>query len=208
MYMLMCSLRDEAVIKNLVRLQPQVATAASGGGKVMASRIASGQLARELEEIEGPASAELPALAPVPAPAPAPRPPPEPIVFAPPPVQRLPAKGAEARLFAIEHKLRRNDPCPCGSGLKFKKCCYVEEEMPVAADVPESAAALPEAPAFTLPSVFDPPVPVAIEADIVDQNAEFSVPSGDSSSDMDAFEPTLVNTHTQDGNQDTEEEKA
>lgn len=202
MYMLMCSLRDEAVIKNLVRLQPQVATAASGGGKAMASRIASGQLARELEELEAPA--DVPALAPVPAPAPAPRPPPEPIVFAPPPVQRLPAKGAEARLFAIEHKLRRNDPCPCGSGLKFKKCCYVEEEMPVA----EAAALPPEAPAFTLPSVFDPPAPAAIEADIVDQNAEFSVPSGDSSSDMDAFEPTLVNTHNQDSSQNTEEEKA
>ena len=80
--------------------------------------------------------------------------------------------------------------------------------MPVAADVPESAAALSEAPAFTLPSVFDPPAPIAIEADIVDQNAEFSVPSGDSSSDMDPFEPTLVNTHTQDSPQDTEEEKA
>lgn len=20
-------------------------------------------------------------------------------------------------------KIRRNEPCPCGSGLKFKKCC-------------------------------------------------------------------------------------
>ena len=22
------------------------------------------------------------------------------------------------------HKIRRNDPCPCGSGKKYKKCCY------------------------------------------------------------------------------------
>lgn len=22
-----------------------------------------------------------------------------------------------------EYKIGRNDPCPCGSGLKFKKCC-------------------------------------------------------------------------------------
>ncbi len=22
-------------------------------------------------------------------------------------------------------RVGRNDPCPCGSGLKFKKCCYV-----------------------------------------------------------------------------------
>ena len=21
------------------------------------------------------------------------------------------------------HKVGRNDPCPCGSGLKYKKCC-------------------------------------------------------------------------------------
>ena len=24
-------------------------------------------------------------------------------------------------------KIRRNDPCPCGSGLKFKKCCFDKE---------------------------------------------------------------------------------
>ena len=23
-------------------------------------------------------------------------------------------------------KIRRNDPCPCGSGKKFKKCCRVD----------------------------------------------------------------------------------
>ncbi len=34
-----------------------------------------------------------------------------------------PAKGEEARQFGIEHGISRNDPCPCGSGLKFKKCC-------------------------------------------------------------------------------------
>ena len=22
-----------------------------------------------------------------------------------------------------KHKIHRNDPCPCGSGLKYKKCC-------------------------------------------------------------------------------------
>ncbi|MDM0116001.1 SEC-C metal-binding domain-containing protein [Variovorax sp. J22R133] len=22
-----------------------------------------------------------------------------------------------------QHKVRRNEPCPCGSGKKFKKCC-------------------------------------------------------------------------------------
>lgn len=24
----------------------------------------------------------------------------------------------------MEDKMGRNDPCPCGSGLKYKKCCY------------------------------------------------------------------------------------
>lgn len=24
---------------------------------------------------------------------------------------------------AVRKKVGRNDPCPCGSGLKFKKCC-------------------------------------------------------------------------------------
>jgi methionyl aminopeptidase len=27
-------------------------------------------------------------------------------------------------------KLGRNDPCPCGSGLKFKKCCLGKSVMP------------------------------------------------------------------------------
>jgi len=25
-------------------------------------------------------------------------------------------------------KVGRNDPCPCGSGLKYKKCCLPKEE--------------------------------------------------------------------------------
>ena len=52
---------------------------------------------------------------------------PIPPVTAPPPTQRQaparPAKGEEARAFAEEHGIRRNAPCPCGSGQKFKKCC-------------------------------------------------------------------------------------
>jgi len=27
----------------------------------------------------------------------------------------------------VSHKAQRNDPCPCGSGKKFKKCCMLEE---------------------------------------------------------------------------------
>jgi preprotein translocase subunit SecA len=34
-----------------------------------------------------------------------------------------PAEGAETRAFAKEHGIKKNDPCPCGSEKKFKKCC-------------------------------------------------------------------------------------
>ena len=29
-------------------------------------------------------------------------------------------------------KIGRNDPCPCGSGKKYKKCCFAREVAPVA----------------------------------------------------------------------------
>ena len=33
----------------------------------------------------------------------------------------------EKARFMEEHKsIGRNDPCPCGSGKKFKKCCLLE----------------------------------------------------------------------------------
>jgi hypothetical protein len=28
------------------------------------------------------------------------------------------------------YKIGRNEPCPCGSGLKFKKCCLDPKEKP------------------------------------------------------------------------------
>jgi hypothetical protein len=49
-------------------------------------------------------------------------------------------------------KTGRNDPCPCGSGQKYKKCCAgkeavqaVEQAAEVAADAATEAAAAPEA---------------------------------------------------------------
>jgi len=27
-------------------------------------------------------------------------------------------------------KIGRNDPCPCGSGTKYKKCCYLKQQLP------------------------------------------------------------------------------
>ena len=40
-------------------------------------------------------------------------------------VQRLlnPPKPKQAG-----HKVGRNDPCPCGSGKKFKKCCMAKQQ--------------------------------------------------------------------------------
>jgi len=39
----------------------------------------------------------------------------------------IPKSVVEQKLFKIPrrplYKANRNDPCPCGSGKKFKKCC-------------------------------------------------------------------------------------
>lgn len=29
----------------------------------------------------------------------------------------------------MNQKVQRNDPCPCGSGLKYKKCCALKTGM-------------------------------------------------------------------------------
>jgi preprotein translocase subunit SecA len=34
----------------------------------------------------------------------------------------------DSRIVVNEAKVGRNDPCPCGSGKKYKKCCAVTEE--------------------------------------------------------------------------------
>ena len=46
-----------------------------------------------------------------------------PLALPEPPPMRRPEKGEEARMFGLQYGVRRNDPCPCGSGQKFKKCC-------------------------------------------------------------------------------------
>jgi len=37
-----------------------------------------------------------------------------------------PAGGRPVRKFELSSK--RNEPCPCGSGVKFKKCCLVKQK--------------------------------------------------------------------------------
>jgi uncharacterized protein YecA (UPF0149 family) len=39
------------------------------------------------------------------------------------PEDRLVEDEAKGQLRKEEDKVGRNDPCPCGSGKKFKKCC-------------------------------------------------------------------------------------
>jgi uncharacterized protein len=35
----------------------------------------------------------------------------------------VPVFGKPARKSPVDGGIKRNDPCPCGSGKKFKKCC-------------------------------------------------------------------------------------
>ena len=40
-------------------------------------------------------------------------------------------------------KIGRNDPCPCGSGKKYKKCCMASDEAAARAARPAQPAAVP-----------------------------------------------------------------
>jgi preprotein translocase subunit SecA len=42
----------------------------------------------------------------------------------PEPVRRPMDVVSERPVVAGKKKIGRNDPCPCGSGKKYKKCCY------------------------------------------------------------------------------------
>jgi len=39
-----------------------------------------------------------------------------------------------------DERVGRNDPCPCGSGKKYKKCCYGKAGVPVETDLNHAAA--------------------------------------------------------------------
>jgi len=41
-----------------------------------------------------------------------------------PTVKQLRRKPIDSR---ADGRVGRNEPCPCGSGLKFKKCCFISE---------------------------------------------------------------------------------
>jgi preprotein translocase subunit SecA len=113
MYMMMSAMRDEQVLTHLLRADPDlIHAAAEVAGKRTARQIVAERFEAPAEEA-GPENGA-----------------PAPVVSTPPtpaPVQR-PAKGVAAKAFATEHGVRRNDPCPCGSGRKFKRCCLLVRE--------------------------------------------------------------------------------
>ena len=47
-------------------------------------------------------------------------------------------------------KVSRNDPCPCGSGKKYKKCCWKKRKLK--APEPRAVVAAAKAPAIEIPS--------------------------------------------------------
>jgi preprotein translocase subunit SecA len=102
MFMMMCSIRDEAVMAQLLRMEFVKEQAEEEVEVPEVSKRAAKRLV------------ETGSLAP-------PTPAPKPAVKAKP---SRPAKGQEARSAAEKLGLGRNDPCPCGSGKKFKKCCF------------------------------------------------------------------------------------
>jgi hypothetical protein len=57
-------------------------------------------------------------------------------------------------------KVGRNDPCPCGSGKKYKKCCLAKDEAAARQESAQRAATQREvAQAFDLPPLPAPPPP-------------------------------------------------
>ena len=102
MYQMMSAARDEQVLTRLLNAEigPGQAPAPQAPRPAAAPSAALAELGVNLPDLPTPGS-----------------------LGAMPAAPRQPAKGDEARAFAAEFDIKRNDPCPCGSGLKFKKCC-------------------------------------------------------------------------------------
>jgi preprotein translocase subunit SecA len=115
MFLMMSALRDEAILQKLFHADARIAdAAASRPSKAMARRIAADGM--QAAPVGRPAAGPSPA---------GPSPLPLPVVpqRAAPQAPARPQQGAEARAVAEKHNVGRNDPCPCGSGRKYKKCC-------------------------------------------------------------------------------------
>ncbi len=154
MYQMMAANRDEQVITHLMNTQPEIAeqAATARNAKRTAKKLVAGDFKPAAEVFKQAA----PAPAAVAAPAPQ--------------APRLPEKGEEARLFAFAYQVRRNDPCPCSSGLKYKKCCYDASWQPP--EVESEAAPVGEDAALAIPAgqvpVAGPGMDAASVADAAD----------------------------------------
>ncbi len=131
MFTLMTAMRDEAVVNRLLRVQlsPEIQQAADSPDKSTARRLVAGRTNMAAStaspgQIASPGIAGLDAPAVQPADALRRLGAPGGSASVGPMATRRPSPGAETREYAKRHRTRRNEPCPCGSGRKFKKCCY------------------------------------------------------------------------------------
>ena len=139
LFRVMGSWRDEAVVTEILQLDADklVAQEAQEAMRVLGGLGGAG---RALDEDDAADTAlTMAAMMDARGRATPPSAPARPVAPRPPP--RLPEKGVEARRAGILSGLKRNDPCPCGSGLKFKKCCFAVEDAEWDARRAEEAAA-------------------------------------------------------------------
>lgn len=69
----------------------------------------------------------------------------------------------------MDEKIGRNDPCPCGSGLKYKKCCFGKPPKPKF-----KAKIIKSGPDYTLP-----PLLKQIQEDQKNASTEFKMTEHD-----------------------------
>ena len=58
----------------------------------------------------------------------------------------------------MSEKIKRNDPCPCGSGKKYKQCCLKNVSQPTSGQVGRSLKGRVKLPVVTPKDPVNPPV--------------------------------------------------
>ncbi|NCG20405.1 MAG: preprotein translocase subunit SecA [Rhodobacterales bacterium] len=117
MYQMMSAMRDEQVLRRLLAVDKAQVEAAKP--KPRPTALAANGLSAAPKTLAQVLGGGMPAVT---AAAAAEEPPSRPLA--------RPPKGDETRVFAEQYGVKRNDPCPCGSEMKFKKCCYKAEVVP------------------------------------------------------------------------------
>jgi preprotein translocase subunit SecA len=132
MFMFMAAMRDESVLQRIYLSAPATMAEAQLNemGRGMARRLSKAPLARaSIDADVEPLLQSTEGFVPLPVAPPAPPAAPEAPAVRPQP-------GAEARAVAAQFGLRKNDPCPCGSGQKFKRCCGAQGEEDASTNAP------------------------------------------------------------------------